>query len=90
MAERADGQLSLADGLPRGGGPGNAMLERIVWLTDWHPVVQLPPTIYPFGNASDMGGQIAPSPSRFIPRDWLNGIGVCRGVAYITERLTCV
>ncbi len=42
-----------------GAGLAMQMLERIAGLTDWHPVVQLPPTIYPFGNASDMGGQIA-------------------------------
>ena len=41
MAERAFGQLSLADGLLREGAPGNATLERIDGLVDWQPVVQL-------------------------------------------------
>jgi hypothetical protein len=43
MAERAFGQLSLADGVLREGAPGNATLERVGGLVDWQPVVQLAP-----------------------------------------------
>jgi transposase len=34
--------------------------------------------------------QSLPSRRCLVPRDWRDGISVCRGVAYITERLACV
>lgn len=41
MAERVLGQLSLADGLLREAGPGNATLERMAAMIDWEPVARL-------------------------------------------------